>query len=470
VTHLSALLLGALQGLTEFLPISSDGHLVLVGSFLDGALEGRSALGFDILLHAGSLAALLLVDRRMWWRLLTSVFRGDRDGLRLLGLIILATIPAGIAGMFLEDLIADRLRSPTAAGLGFLVTAIMLISGEQIGKRAKGGIDKVDWARAFLLGCVQSVAILPGVSRSASTASFGRVFGLDRRAAIDFSFLMAVPVIGGAIAKTVVDALRGSVVFPELSVSLAGLAAAFGVSLFAILLLRRLVSRYSLAWFAWYLIPLGLCAIAYDWRVLELVDETHLALYVRRFGALAIFPFSFMESVPPISFFSPGIILLTIAGSLARDPLTGILFFITAVGGSVAGNMLMYVLGHRYGRSIAHRFHLTEERLHAADKFMKKFGRLSVFLAQFFGAARPTVSFIAGTTRMPRRQYYPAMIVSAAVWAGFYLIFGFAVRDHIVWAASAIFSVGFLALPVVAVVIAIRAARSRKGSRAIKVH
>lgn len=464
MTHLSASLLGALQGLTEFLPISSDGHLVLLSNLLGDTLSGRSALGFDILLHAGSLAALLLADRAMWWKLLTSAFRRDRASMRLLALLILATIPAAIAGLLFEDAIAGRLRTPTAAGVGFLATALLLCAGEQIGRRAKGGIDRVDWARAFLLGCVQSVAILPGVSRSASTSSFGRVFGLDRRAAIDFSFLMAVPIIGGAVAKTMIDAARGEVAFPELSVSLAGLAASFAVSLFAIFLLRRFVARFSLSWFALYLVPLAVFAIAYDWRVHEYLDEAHLEFYVRRFGALAVFPFSFLESVPPVSFVSPGIVLLTIAGSLVPDPATGILFFLAAVMGVVAGNMLMYVLGHRYGRSIAHRFHLTEERLHVADRFMKRFGRLSVFFAQFVGFARPTVSFIAGTTRMPRRLYYPAMIVSATIWAGAYIALGFLVREHILWVASLIFSGGFVVLPAVIGLIALRAAFVRRAA------
>lgn len=462
VTHLSALLLGALQGLTEFLPISSDGHLVLVSRLLGETLEGRSALGFDILLHAGSLLALLLMDRVFWWKTLSCAARGQRPALRLLGLLIIATVPAAIAGVLLEDLIADRLRTPMAAGIGFLVTAGVLWAGEEIGRYSRKGIEGVDGPRAFLLGCAQAVAILPGVSRSACTASFARVLGLERRAAIDFSFLMAVPVIGGAVAKTALDALSGEVTFPPPSISLVGFAASFAVSLGAIVLLRRLVVRFSLAWFAVYLVPLGLLAIAYHLHANELLDPPHLELYVRRYGAAAVFVFALMESVPPVSFVAPGVVLLTIAGSLVPDVPAALLFFAAATLGAVLGNSGMFLLGRRYGRRIAHRFHLTDERLNAADVFMQRFGRLSVFFAQFVSVARPAVSFIAGATRMSRRQYFPPLLLSAALWSAFYLVFGFAVRDYIVWAASLIFSSGFVVVPLVAAVLAWRAAKARK--------
>lgn len=254
-----AIVLGAIQGLTEFLPISSDGHLVVAGLFLDLPLEGGDALGFDILLHAGSLLAIVIGFFALWKKLVLSVLRGDRDAWRLALFIIVATVPGVIAGLFLEDAIGD-MRSLTAAGIGFLVTAAVLLLGESVGRTRNGEADlpTLGFSRALLIGCAQAVAILPGVSRSGCTISTGRALGLTRPAALDFSFLMALPIIAGAVAKTLVDALRGDVVFPAPEVCVTGFIVSFLVSMLAIRLLKLLVVRRSLGVFAWYLVPLGL--------------------------------------------------------------------------------------------------------------------------------------------------------------------------------------------------------------------
>lgn len=267
---LHALILGAIQGLTEFLPISSDGHLVLAAHLLGTSLEGRSALGFDILLHGGSLLALLILDVAVWWKLLMSLFTPkDREGRRTVLMLIVATIPAVIAGLLLEDIIALQLRSITAAAAGFLITAIFLVTGERVGKN-KGSSKQITALTALVMGCLQAFAILPGVSRSGSTISAGRVMGLNRRDALNFSFLMAVPIIAGAIAKTLLDAFEGTVAFPPLPVSVIGFVASFIVSLGAITFLRRMVSNYSLAWFAVYLIPLAMLLLYWEHGLLSL--------------------------------------------------------------------------------------------------------------------------------------------------------------------------------------------------------
>lgn len=261
-----AILLGAIQGLTEFLPISSDGHLVLADVLLDLPLTGRDALGFDILLHAGSLLAILLSYRLIWKNLIVNAFLGKRDAWKLIGLLIIATVPGVIAGLLFADAISE-LRSLRAAGLGFLVTALVLIVGERLGRRREQkeiSLENIGVGRALLMGIAQAIAILPGVSRSGSTISTGRATGLARSGALDFSFLMALPIIGGAVAKTLVDALSGEVTFPIMSVSIAGLVTSFFVSILAITLLRILVVKRSLAVFAWYLLPLALIVLLMD--------------------------------------------------------------------------------------------------------------------------------------------------------------------------------------------------------------
>jgi undecaprenyl-diphosphatase len=261
-----AIVLGFIQGLTEFLPISSDGHLVLADVLLDLPLEGADALGFDILLHAGSLLAILIGFFAVWKKLLLSALRGERDSWKLIALLIVATIPGVIAGLVLEDAIGN-MRSLRAAGLGFLVTAAVLIVGERIGSRRHADntdLSRIGFGRALAIGIAQAIAILPGVSRSGSTISTARALGIARTSALEFSFLMALPIIGGAVAKTMLDVFDGEVLFPAASVCITGFVTAFIVSMAAIALLKLLVVKRSLAVFAWYLLPLGVIILLID--------------------------------------------------------------------------------------------------------------------------------------------------------------------------------------------------------------
>ncbi len=259
---LQAIIVGVVQGITEFLPISSDGHLVLFDRLLDLPLDGRDALGFDILLHAGSLLAILLAYRLIWLGLIKGLLRGDSGAWRTIGLLVIATIPGVIAGLLFEDAVSS-MRSFTAAGIGFLVTGCVLIVGEQIGRRQNASSSIGVW-HAVAIGLAQAVAILPGVSRSGSTISVGRAFGLKRSDALDFSFLMAAPIIGGAVGKTLVDALQGAVIFPSPAVSITGAVTSFIVSMGAIALLKLIVVKRSLAVFSWYVIPLGVILVLID--------------------------------------------------------------------------------------------------------------------------------------------------------------------------------------------------------------
>lgn len=254
-----ALILGCVQGLTEFLPVSSDGHLVLVSLLLHSPLSGRDALGFDIVLHAGSLLALLVAYRTTWAELIGSLLRGDIAARRLTVALAIATVPGVVAGLLLADTIGE-MRSLRAAGIGFLVTGVILAVGESVGRKhtmTASTTDKVSPVSALLIGVAQAVAILPGVSRSGSTVSVGRALGLPRTVALDFSFLMAAPIIAGAVGKTVLDAFAGSVSFPGVASSAAGFGASLIVSMVAIALLRLVVVRHSLSIFCWYLFPLS---------------------------------------------------------------------------------------------------------------------------------------------------------------------------------------------------------------------
>lgn len=270
MTLFHAFVLGLVQGFTEFLPISSDGHLVVVGMLLSPAFVGKAALGFDVFLHGASLCALLLLYGRTWWRLLRAPFVGDREHRWTLFLLLLTVIPGGIVGLLFRDLVAGVLRSNTAAGMGFLVTALVLlfVDGRNMRRKLHVMVSSdepymqsaatLSIPQALFLGIAQAIAILPGVSRSGLTISAGRLCGLTRRQALDFSFLMAVPIIAGATLVTMLEWMQGDFTLPALSVSLIGFASSFVASVLAIITLRRWIARISLAWFAVYLIPLSI--------------------------------------------------------------------------------------------------------------------------------------------------------------------------------------------------------------------
>lgn len=250
-----ALLLGILQGATEFIPVSSSGHLVLAQSYLGLTIAPQDLQGFDILLHAATALALLMIFWRRWWALMLSPLRCDTKNRHLLIAIIVASVPAGIAGMFLEDLVSEQLRSVQTVAAAMLVTAFILL----LTRCARGNrtVHQTGIARFLLVGCAQAVAIVPGISRSGCTIAMGQFVGMHRSEALDFSFLLAVPIIIGALTLTVFHAWQDTLILPQPMVALTGFIASFVSSIFAIIFLRSFVARHSLAWFAVYLIPLA---------------------------------------------------------------------------------------------------------------------------------------------------------------------------------------------------------------------
>jgi undecaprenyl-diphosphatase len=254
VTVFQALILGILQGLTEFLPISSSGHLVIAENFLHLDISEYDLLGFNIFLHVGSLLALLFCYIKIWWR----IFKKDWH---VLFILAIATIPAGIVGFLFEEIIASQFKSTFAVALMFLVTGVSLFLAEHIYMNKRQPIvdgkkhlcANINFIKSFAIGCAQACAIVPGLSRSGLTISMGHILGYSRRDAVDFSFLLAVPVIGGASVLALFHLWTGSMTLPQLPVSAAGFLSSFAVSVFAIHFLRRWVSMYSLTVFSWYL-------------------------------------------------------------------------------------------------------------------------------------------------------------------------------------------------------------------------
>lgn len=251
-----AIILGTLQGLTEFLPVSSSAHLSLTPWVLGWPPAG---LGFDVALHVGTLVALLWYFRNEWLRLirggltLVATRRADTPDAKQALFIIIATIPAGIAGLLLQDLAETVFRAPIVTAVALIVMGLLLW-GVDARSRADRDRATMTWRDALLIGFAQCLALVPGVSRSGSTITAGRALGLDRGNAAVFSFLMSMPIIMAAAVFKVPDALR------ETGVSLplfAGVASAAASSWLAIAVLLRLVQRRSYAVFALYRLLLG---------------------------------------------------------------------------------------------------------------------------------------------------------------------------------------------------------------------
>ena len=186
--------LGLVQGLTEFLPISSSGHLVLAEEIAGVTLPG---LFVEIVLHVATLLAVFIVYWRRIADLLTGAFRGDRATWRYLGLLVVATIPATLIGVLFKDWFEENFRSMVSLGVEFILTGALLWSTRWLGRRNRG-ITEPTVTGAVAIGFAQALAILPAISRSGTTVATGLWMGMDPVKAGEFSFLMSIPVIAGA--------------------------------------------------------------------------------------------------------------------------------------------------------------------------------------------------------------------------------------------------------------------------------
>jgi undecaprenyl-diphosphatase len=278
MTVFQAVLLGAIQGLTEFLPVSSSGHLVLFQKIF-GISE--PTLFFDTLVHGGTLMAVFVVLRRDIWAIL------KRPIQPLMGCLILGTIPAVIAALAFDDAIEGAFQSGAFLGFAFLITALFLSLAEILSKRVKAPRQKgeLTWLDSLIIGIFQAIAIIPGVSRSGSTLSASLARGLNRDFAARFSFLLSIPAILGALLLQVKDLLAGgapNAISADPSASLAAGFAAGGaaptgitafplaagtlsaaiVGFFAIKFMLKIVRERSLWGFAAYTGTLGLLVLA----------------------------------------------------------------------------------------------------------------------------------------------------------------------------------------------------------------
>lgn len=250
------LFLGLIQGLTEFLPVSSSGHLVLFQK-LFGISEG--ALSFDIAVHAASLAAVMVVFRRDIAAMVA------RPLSKQTLLVLVGTVPTAVIGIALKDPIESLFESGATLGLEFIATGLILLLAEALSKSRsrRKALGEASYLDAALIGVAQGAAILPAVSRSGLTlaAALGR--GMEREAALRFSFLMSIPPILGAAALDAKELLESGsgLGIPALPLA-AGMVAAAVSGYLAIRFMLKVFSRASLKYFAWYVLALGAAVVA----------------------------------------------------------------------------------------------------------------------------------------------------------------------------------------------------------------
>jgi undecaprenyl-diphosphatase len=258
-TIFQALVMGIVQGLTEFLPVSSSGHLILVPWLFGWTDPFINSLAFSVMLHVGTLGALLIYFASDWLRLIPAglaairdrSFRGDPDR-KLAWLLLAATLPAAIAGYFLNDIFEEAVRAPGVVALTLIVGGVILWLADRLGATTKR-IGDVTFPLAFGLGVAQAIALVPGISRSGISISAARFAGLDRASATRFSFLMATPVTAGAALFEFRKLVAGeSGVDVSIAPLLVGLVAAFLSGLVAIRVLLTYVRTHSFDVFVVY--------------------------------------------------------------------------------------------------------------------------------------------------------------------------------------------------------------------------
>jgi undecaprenyl-diphosphatase len=263
------IMLAIIQGLTEFLPVSSSGHLVVVNRLLEtlGEAPVKDLLEVSIVLHLGTLAAVLVYYRREVLRLVGS----DR---RVLWLLIIGTIPAAVLGLWIKKGLAAEsselvLQNAMVAGCMFPITAVGLVWASRTSSKNGDSSDKLDyqqlsWQQTLVIGTMQAVALLPGISRSGTTIVAGMGVGLRREAAATFAFLLAIPAIAGAGVLEILDVWKDGTTGTAPSILAVGFIVSMLVGLGALALLIHWVRQGRLALFAYYLIPLGAAVVTWQ--------------------------------------------------------------------------------------------------------------------------------------------------------------------------------------------------------------
>ncbi len=262
MSYLQAIVLGIIQGITEFLPVSSSGHLIIVPKFFDWVDQG---LAFDAIIHLATALVILLVLRLEIWQILKGfnfkrIETEYREKRRMMGLIFLAIIPAGLIGLFFNALIEQKLRAVEVVAWSLIFWGIVLGWSEYYNIKLKNKVDlnKISWRQSLLVGLMQVIALIPGTSRSGITITAGLFGNMTKEAAVKFSFLAGLPLIFGAGFYKLIELLKTDISVEQVDILIVGFISAFISGLLAMKLLLWLAKKNGFKIFVIYRIILGL--------------------------------------------------------------------------------------------------------------------------------------------------------------------------------------------------------------------
>lgn len=269
MTLLSAIILGILQGLTEFLPVSSSAHLILARAFFGWEMPAEAGLAFDVSLHVGTLAAILVFFRReiigMAMSIPEALSPTPGPSARLLRLIAVGTLPVVVIGLTLNDFIEHTLRTPGVAGGALAVGAALMLIAERVGRRGRTE-ETVTWLEALLIGVAQACALIPGMSRSGSTIAVGLLLGMRRDAAARFTFLLSIPAVTAAAGKEAMAMRHIALTLGDLQQMLVGTLVSGVVGYLTIKYFLRFLAVNRLDVFAYYRLALAVATVVWVWR------------------------------------------------------------------------------------------------------------------------------------------------------------------------------------------------------------
>lgn len=256
---LKALVMGMVEGLTEFLPISSTGHLILVGDLL--GFNNEKGKVFEIAIQLGAILAVVW-DYRLRFSSVAKGLGRDPEANRFMINLLLAFMPLAILGLLFGQQIKETLFSPVPVALAFIVGGVIILWAEKMPhSKHIDEVDKMTWKDALVMGFIQALALIPGTSRSGATIIGGLLYGLSRKAATEFSFFLAVPTLGIA---SLYELYQHGHLFTREDVAMfaAGFVASFVSAAIAVRALIRFISRHDFTVFAWYRIVFGLIVLA----------------------------------------------------------------------------------------------------------------------------------------------------------------------------------------------------------------
>lgn len=260
---LDVILLGIIEGLTEFLPVSSTGHLILASDLL--GWKGEASAAFKIAIQLGAILAVLVAYRQRFTGVIGGLVRREAGAVAFTRNIILGFLPAMVVGVVAYDAIRAMLESPTTVAIALIVGGVAILLIERMAHRARfASVEAMPATTSLLVGVGQCVAMIPGVSRSGATIMFGLLQGLERRTAAEYSFFLAVPTMAAATVYALYknrDAL-GDGSLGDIAI---GFTVAFLVALAVVKAFVAIVGRYGFAPFAWYRITLGTVALIWLW-------------------------------------------------------------------------------------------------------------------------------------------------------------------------------------------------------------